>query len=230
METCLKTRKGVCFYNKASFCRPRSDRFLLACKNMQPQKASAPEAWQATSFPDEISIFLDPAGGAPRCHQECKWSPAQFAFKFRLWVRPKIMEISFREFTKRRWPLLMIKDQPPFWCALMIEWNLLFCILLWFFFLKKLRFQLGSAASADRLAAVHAGERVWKMRGGTGGDTGGPTSVSFNHQKPNAPSIRTQWGLKEERSCLALSDREFLCLTRGPKGMWPLPSFLSSLL
>lgn len=140
METCLKTWNVVCFPNKASFCRPRSYRFLLACRNMQPQnvfQASGSEAWQATSILDEISIFLDPAGCA-RCHQECKWSPAQFAFKFRLWVRPKIMEKSFREL---RYPLLMIKYQLPFWCTLTIERNLLlFCILFYCFCFFKTAF------------------------------------------------------------------------------------------
>lgn len=130
-----------------------------------------------------------------------------------------------REGSFSSWSKISVPFDAPWWLN-GIFCYFAFCFLVFF----KLHFQLGSAALADCLAAVQAGERVWKMRGGTGGDAGGPTSLSFNHRKPNAPSIRTQWGLKEERSCLALSDRDFLCLTRGPKGMWPLPSFLSSLL
>lgn len=43
---------------------------------------------------------------------------------------------------------------------------------------------------------------LWRMCRDTGGDTGGPPNVSFNHQTPNAPFIRTQWGLKEECGCV----------------------------
>lgn len=62
-------------------------------------------------------------------------------------------------------------------------------------------FCLYSAALLTALL-LHGSALLWRMSRDTAGDTGGPPNVSFNHQKPNTPSIRTQWGLKEERGCV----------------------------